>query len=187
VSLHNEQNPIRKWMEHGRSNADPLLDDGDTESDTLIPSRIVMQCDDSRTLRRITDKISIVDWVDETARDTHISKRNKRPLQRRAKEKIRRECLEVMNPLLVRDAAHHTKNRTTTLMSPMMMVEGMELAGIVLHHLVVVRSSQVRSTNYVTYVYYNFPYITNSGPYFFMRDRLYSHHIGSGSWCTIIS
>jgi hypothetical protein len=87
VSLHNEQNPIRKWMEHCRSNADPLLDDGDTESDTLIPSRIVMQCDDSRTLRRITDKISIVDWVDETARDTHIGKRNKRPLQRRAKEK----------------------------------------------------------------------------------------------------
>jgi hypothetical protein len=62
----------------------------------------------------------------------------------------------VMNPLLVQDVAHHTKNPTTTLLPPMMTMEGMELAGIVLHYLVVVRSSQVRNTYYVTYVYYNF-------------------------------
>jgi hypothetical protein len=47
-------------MEHGCSNADPLFDEEDTESGTPIPSRIMMQGDDSRTLRRITDKTSIV-------------------------------------------------------------------------------------------------------------------------------
>jgi hypothetical protein len=64
--------------------------------------------------------------------------------------------LKVMNPLLVQDAAHHTKNPMTTLLPPMMTMEGMEVASIVLHHLVVVPSSQVRSTTYVTYIYYNF-------------------------------
>jgi Cdc6-like AAA superfamily ATPase len=58
--LYDHQNPIREWMEHGRSNADPFLDEEDTESDT-IPSRIVMQGDNSRTLRRITSKTSIID------------------------------------------------------------------------------------------------------------------------------
>jgi hypothetical protein len=37
-------------MEHDRSNVDPLLDEEDTQSDTPISSRIVMEGDDSRTL-----------------------------------------------------------------------------------------------------------------------------------------
>jgi hypothetical protein len=37
-------------MEHSRSNEDPLLDEEDTQSDTPIPSRIVTQGDDVRTL-----------------------------------------------------------------------------------------------------------------------------------------
>jgi hypothetical protein len=48
-------------MEHGRSNEDPLLDEEDTKSDTPIPSRIVTEGDDSRSLQRITDKSSLVD------------------------------------------------------------------------------------------------------------------------------
>jgi hypothetical protein len=61
LSLYDDQNLIREWMEHGCSNVDPLLDEEDTESDTLISNMIMMHGDDSRTLRRITDKISIVD------------------------------------------------------------------------------------------------------------------------------
>jgi hypothetical protein len=53
----------------------------------------------------------------------------------------------------------------TTLLPPILTMEGMELASTVLHHLVVVRSSQVRSTSYVTYVYYNFAYKTNIAPF----------------------
>jgi hypothetical protein len=58
-------------MEHGLSNADPLLDEEDTESDTPVSSSIVMKGDDSRTLRRIIGKPSIIDWTDETVGDTH--------------------------------------------------------------------------------------------------------------------
>jgi hypothetical protein len=49
LSLYNDTNPIREWMEHDRSNADPLLDEKDTQSDTPISSRIVTQGDDART------------------------------------------------------------------------------------------------------------------------------------------
>jgi chromatin remodeling complex protein RSC6 len=40
LSLYDSQNPIQNWMEHGRSNEYPLLDEEDTQSDTPIPSRI---------------------------------------------------------------------------------------------------------------------------------------------------
>jgi hypothetical protein len=30
LSLYDSHNPIQDWMEHGRSNADPLLDEEDT-------------------------------------------------------------------------------------------------------------------------------------------------------------
>jgi hypothetical protein len=37
-------------MEHGRSNADPLLDEEDTKSGAPIPSSVVTEGDDSRIL-----------------------------------------------------------------------------------------------------------------------------------------
>jgi hypothetical protein len=61
LSLYNAQNLIKEWMEHGRSNADPLLDEEDTKSDTPILSRLVTEGDDDTTLRRITGKSSLVD------------------------------------------------------------------------------------------------------------------------------
>jgi hypothetical protein len=50
LSLYDAQNPIRDWMEHGWNNVVPLLDEEDTQSDTLIPSRIVTEGDDTRIL-----------------------------------------------------------------------------------------------------------------------------------------
>jgi hypothetical protein len=44
---------------------------------TPILSRMVIEGDDSKTLHRITDKSSLVDWADETIGDTHIGKRKK--------------------------------------------------------------------------------------------------------------
>jgi hypothetical protein len=43
LSLYDEHNSIRGWMEHGRSYVDPLLDKEDTQSDTPILSRLVME------------------------------------------------------------------------------------------------------------------------------------------------
>jgi hypothetical protein len=59
----------------GRSNAEPLLDKEDTESDTPIPNRMVTQDDDTQTLRPITGASSIVDWAEQNVGDTHIGKR----------------------------------------------------------------------------------------------------------------
>jgi hypothetical protein len=39
-----------------------------------IPSRLVTEGDDPRTLQRITGKSSLTDWADETVGDTHIGK-----------------------------------------------------------------------------------------------------------------
>jgi hypothetical protein len=50
LSLYYAQNSIRDWMEHGRSNEAPLLDDDDTQSGTPMPSRIVTERDDTRSL-----------------------------------------------------------------------------------------------------------------------------------------
>jgi hypothetical protein len=50
LSLYDARNPIQDWMEHDRSNEAPLLDEEDTQSDTPMPSRIVTECDDARSL-----------------------------------------------------------------------------------------------------------------------------------------
>jgi hypothetical protein len=71
--LYDEQNLIKDWMEHGRFNVDPLLDE-DTESDTPIPSRIMREGDNPRTLHIITGKTSIIALADETIGDTYIGK-----------------------------------------------------------------------------------------------------------------
>jgi hypothetical protein len=54
----------------GRSNAEPLLDEEDTESDTPILNRMVTKDDNRQTLRQITDTPSIVDWDEQNMRDT---------------------------------------------------------------------------------------------------------------------
>jgi hypothetical protein len=77
-------------MEHGHSNADPLLD----EEDTPIPSRLVTEGDDDITLRRITDKSSLVDWGDETIGDTHIGKRKLKTISKKGKAKKSKRVLE---------------------------------------------------------------------------------------------
>jgi hypothetical protein len=74
-------------MELGRSNADLLVGEEDTKSDTSIPSRIMMQGDDPKTLQRITGKTSIVDWADETIGDTHIVKRKQKTITNKSKER----------------------------------------------------------------------------------------------------
>jgi hypothetical protein len=65
-----------------------------------------------------------------------------------------------MKRLLVQDRAQNTKNRMITLLPPILTIGGgggmEELANTILHYLVVVHSSQVRSMPYITYGYYYF-------------------------------
>ncbi|TVU01095.1 hypothetical protein EJB05_53453, partial [Eragrostis curvula] len=73
LTLLDESNPIQDWMEHGRSNAAPLLDEEVTDSDTPIPSALVLQ--ETKQLEGITVGESIVAWAEDTVGDTHIGKR----------------------------------------------------------------------------------------------------------------
>jgi hypothetical protein len=43
LSLYDTNNSIHHWMEIGHSNADPVLDEEDTESDTPLPSSIMVE------------------------------------------------------------------------------------------------------------------------------------------------
>jgi hypothetical protein len=61
-----------------------------------------------------------------------------------------------MMRLLVQDRAQNTKNPTIALLPPILAMGGIEVANTVLNHLVVVHSSHVRTTNYVTYVHLPF-------------------------------
>jgi hypothetical protein len=74
-------------MEHGWSNEASLLDEEDTQSDTLMPSRIVTERDNARFLQKITGKTSLVEWVDEIVGDTHIGKRKQKTTKKKDKGK----------------------------------------------------------------------------------------------------
>jgi hypothetical protein len=50
LSLYDAQNPIWDWMKHGQSNEAPLLDEEDTQSDTLMSNRVVTERDDTTSL-----------------------------------------------------------------------------------------------------------------------------------------
>jgi hypothetical protein len=50
-----------------------------------------MKSDDSRTLQRITNKSSLVDWADETVGDTHIVKRTQKTMIKKGKGKKTKE------------------------------------------------------------------------------------------------
>jgi hypothetical protein len=111
LSLYGAQNLIRDWMEYGRSNEAPLLDE-DTQSDTPMPSRIVTERDDARSMQRITCNASLVEWADEIVGDTHIGKRKQKTMTKKGKGKNKRECLQAMMKLLVQKGAKNTKNPT---------------------------------------------------------------------------
>jgi hypothetical protein len=94
LSFYDAQNLIRDWMEHGRSNEAPLLDEKDTQSDTPMPSRVVTERDDATSLQKITGKASLVEWADEIIGDTHIGKRKQKTMKKKGqKKKNKTECL----------------------------------------------------------------------------------------------
>lgn len=94
LSLYDESNPIRDWMEQGRSNAEPLLDEDDTESDTPVPSRLVVEGDNPRTLQRITGSSSLAEWADQHVGDTHIGKRKQRTVTKKSAGKKQKRVIQ---------------------------------------------------------------------------------------------
>jgi hypothetical protein len=98
LSFYDENNPVREWMEYGRSNRAPVLDEDEDEDegDIPIPSHILRDQIDPEDLRRATSDNCISDWARRNIGDTHLGKRKfqegptkgdpKRP--RRGKDKV---------------------------------------------------------------------------------------------------
>ncbi|KAK3124751.1 hypothetical protein QOZ80_7BG0592000 [Eleusine coracana subsp. coracana] len=94
LSLYHERNPIREWMENGRSNADPVLDEEATDSDVPIPSKLVTQDDDPRELWRILGTSSLVSWAERNVDDTHTGKRKHNAVARKAPTNKKKKNVE---------------------------------------------------------------------------------------------
>jgi hypothetical protein len=63
LSFYDEKNPVREWMEYGRSNREPVLDEEDEDSDIPIPSQLVRDQIDPKDLQTATGDDCISDWA----------------------------------------------------------------------------------------------------------------------------
>jgi hypothetical protein len=70
LSLHRYNEAIHEWMERGRSNAPPTLDDDSSHSDTPVPNKLFTSI--SQKHGHIED---VYEWVDTIVGDTHLEKR----------------------------------------------------------------------------------------------------------------
>jgi hypothetical protein len=79
LSFYDENNPIREWMEYGRSNRPSVLDDDDNddddEGDIPLSSHIVRDQINPEDLRRATGDDCISDWAGRNVGHTHLGKR----------------------------------------------------------------------------------------------------------------
>jgi len=75
LSFYDENNPVREWMEYGRSNRAPVLDKDDDDDDIPLPSHIVRDQINVSDLREATGDDSISDWARKNVGDTHLGKR----------------------------------------------------------------------------------------------------------------
>ncbi|CAN6355924.1 unnamed protein product [Urochloa humidicola] len=78
LSFYDPKNPIRVWMEYGRSNQAPVLDEDDDDGDVPLPSHIVSDQIDPKDLRDATGADCISDWARKTVGDSHLGKRKER-------------------------------------------------------------------------------------------------------------
>jgi hypothetical protein len=75
LSFYDEKNPAREWMEYGRCNREPVLDEEDEDSDIPIPSQLVRDQIDPKDLQTATGDDCISDWARRNVGSSHIGKR----------------------------------------------------------------------------------------------------------------
>ena len=81
LSMTDANNPIKEWMEVGRSTVAPELDEEDTDSDCPIPSHLVTDTVDPNDLRRETGASNLSKWAKKTIGDTPVGKRKTSTMQ----------------------------------------------------------------------------------------------------------
>jgi hypothetical protein len=65
LNFYDEKNPVREWMEYGRSNREPVLDEEDEDSVISIPSQLVRDQIDPKDLQTATGDDCISDGHEE--------------------------------------------------------------------------------------------------------------------------
>jgi uncharacterized membrane protein YgcG len=75
LTFYDEHNPVREWMEYGRSNEAPVLDEDDDYGDVPLPSHIVRDDIDPYALHDATGDQCISDWARRTLGNTYLEKR----------------------------------------------------------------------------------------------------------------
>jgi hypothetical protein len=82
LSLHRHNEAIRDWMERGRSNAPPILDEESPISDTPLLGTLF-----TSPVREQGGTEEVQEWADETVGDTHLGKQKTRlgPSDRKGK------------------------------------------------------------------------------------------------------
>jgi uncharacterized membrane protein YgcG len=103
LSFYDEENPLREWMEYGRSNRDPVLDEDDDDRDIPLPSHIITDHIKTQDLCTSTGDDCISDWARRNVGDTHLGKRKhhigprKLDPKRQAKGKGKAKTIEVLS------------------------------------------------------------------------------------------
>jgi hypothetical protein len=75
LNFYDEKNPVREWMEYGRSKREPILDEEDEDSHVPIPSHLVRGQIDPKDLKTATGDDCITDWARRNVGSSHIGKR----------------------------------------------------------------------------------------------------------------
>jgi len=96
LSLYRQTRPIEEWMQHGRSNRAPTLDEDSDFADPPVPAQILTDL-----ARRVGEPVNVDDWARENIGDTHLGKTKTKipPSQSKRKNKervtLRRKALAV--------------------------------------------------------------------------------------------
>jgi L-ascorbate metabolism protein UlaG (beta-lactamase superfamily) len=73
--FYDEHNPVREWMEYGRSNPAPVLDEEDGDGDVPLSSHLVRDHIHPTGLRDDMGDDCISNWAHRNVGDTHLGKR----------------------------------------------------------------------------------------------------------------
>jgi hypothetical protein len=75
LNFYDDKKPVREWMEYGRSNREPVLDEEDEDRDIIIPSQLVRDQIDPKDIQTAMGDDCISDWAQRNVGSSHIGKR----------------------------------------------------------------------------------------------------------------
>jgi hypothetical protein len=86
LSFYYCRNAIQDWMEHGRSNAPPVMDEDSDCSDTPLPSQIFTSI--------VEEDVNLDQWATKNVGDTHLGKRKTKVPQSQGPQKRSKKTIE---------------------------------------------------------------------------------------------